>query len=210
MPGSYPKGTDDGIDFDQSADIEARYLPFVEDLIMRHVEGAETVVFFDYTVRRACSTKLPANHVKKVHIDQSPKGALGRARRHLDKHDWDMVSNSRTLAEDDVVPVQQIYPDYIGETLAVKYREGQDFWYWSAMTPKDVLMFQCFDSNGNSDPQGLRHSQCAHGSFELNEDGKETFTRCQAFGIPIELHMNSTMLIQLVYHGLSRPPTSLE
>ncbi|KAK8042849.1 hypothetical protein PG994_013332 [Apiospora phragmitis] len=94
-PDSYHDGPNDGIDFDQNPDIEAKYLPFVEDLIMRHVQGAEKVVIFDYTVRRARATKLPSNHVKKVHIDQSPKGAMGRAQRHLEKEDWDMISSGQ-------------------------------------------------------------------------------------------------------------------
>ncbi|KAK7934557.1 hypothetical protein PG985_000052 [Apiospora marii] len=170
---------------------------------MRQVPGAEKVVFFDYTLRRARSTKLPSNHVKKIHIDQSPKGAVGRAKRHLEKEDWETISNgqkrlriinfwkplvlvrdhplaladSRTLLADDLVNVRHAYPDYIGETLAVRHREGQEFWYWSGMTPKDVLLFQCFDSQQTVDAKGLSYPQYAHGPFELREDGSKAFTR---------------------------------
>ncbi|KAK7993116.1 methyltransferase [Apiospora marii] len=149
-PDSYHAGVEEGVDFGQDADIEAKYLPFVERLIMRHVPGAEKVVFFDHTVRRARGTKLPWNHVKKTHVDQSPKGAIGRAQRHLEKEDWETISNgqkrfriinvwkplvpvlghplafadTRTLLEDDLVRVRHVYPDYVGETLAVRHRDG--------------------------------------------------------------------------------------
>lgn len=45
------------------------------------------------------------------------------------------------------------------------------------MTPNEVLLFQCLNSRQTAGANGLCYPQCAHGSFELSEDGSETFTR---------------------------------
>lgn len=172
---------------------------------MENVPAAKQAVIFDYTVRRASLDKTPSRQVNKIHIDQSPKGAFGRARRHLDPvcvesidcgdlafrivNLWKPIerpvkdhpltfAECGSLMSKDLVPVPQLYPAYTGETYAVKYGGHQRFWFWSDMEPEDVLLLQCFDSHSRGQPDGrLQHAQCAHGSFELREDGSETFHR---------------------------------
>jgi hypothetical protein len=77
------------------------------------------------------------------------------------------------------VPVQQIYPDYTGETYAIRSESGQEFWYWSNMSEADVLLLQCFDSREREGVKdgGLNYPLCVHGTFELNEAGGETYER---------------------------------
>jgi hypothetical protein len=196
------------IDFDDPLQVSARYIPHVKALLLDQLPGATDVVVFDHTVRKASATKTPARQVRKVHIDQSPRGALGRARRHLDPQTasrlesgalrfaiinvWKSIKGTvtdhplafadcRSLRQSDLVPVRQIYPDYVGEAYALKNRSTQEFWYWSNMGEADVLLLQCFDSlkrdetdDVAADEDGddrLAYAQCAHGSFELNGIG---------------------------------------
>ncbi|KAI3325395.1 hypothetical protein HD806DRAFT_521007 [Xylariaceae sp. AK1471] len=197
-----------GIDFTKPEDITEKYLPWVKDLLFETLPGSQSVCIFDYTLRKASSEKRPSRQVHKIHIDQSPNGALLRARRHLPPKDVAAIENGkahfriinvwkpifrpvrdhplavaefRSLQAADLVPVRQVYPDYVGETYAVMYRYGQRFRYWSDMMPFDVLLFQCFDSRERrlegADRGGLKYAQCAHGSFRLTEEGDEPCTR---------------------------------
>ncbi|KAI0433133.1 hypothetical protein F5Y09DRAFT_299734 [Xylaria sp. FL1042] len=189
------------IDFLKPADITEKYLPWVKDLILQQIPRSVRVTIFDYTIRKASKTKTANRQVHKIHIDQSPKGAFLRARRHLPAKDtvaiekgeaqfliinvWRpifrpvndhpmTVAEFRSLRTVDLVPVRQVSPDYVGETYVIKHRDGQRFRYWSDMTPDDVLLIQCFDSREQSLEDGacdgLRHAQCAHGSFRLAEE----------------------------------------
>jgi hypothetical protein len=46
------------------------------------------------------------------------------------------------------------------------------------MEPGDVVLLQCFDSKPlTNNGAGMRHAQCVHGSFELNDGGEERFER---------------------------------
>lgn len=206
IPNAYPRLDKDIVDFDCAASIKNDYLPRIQDLILEMVKGSKRVVVFDYTVRHASKEKAPASQVRKIHIDQSPLGAFGRVRRHLGQDDnarilaghqrfriinaWKPIcgpvkdhplafADCQSLRETDLVKVKQVYPDYTGETYAVKHHPLQRFWYWSQMTPADVLLLQCFDSYTVSptDVAGLVHSQCAHGSFELDDTGGEAYER---------------------------------
>ncbi|TGJ87782.1 hypothetical protein E0Z10_g949 [Xylaria hypoxylon] len=198
-----PRGFDLDIDFTKPMEIAERYLPWVNDLILQKIPRATSVTIFNYTMRKASVTKTPSRQVHKIHIDQSPKGAFGRARRHLLAEDIAAIENGkahfriinvwkpifrpvedypltvaefRSLRAADLVPVRQVASDYVGETYAVKYRDGQKFWYWSDMKPDDVFLIQCFDSEEQSlenvASDGLQYAQCAHGSFRLAEVGE--------------------------------------
>ncbi|KAI0156505.1 hypothetical protein GGR57DRAFT_501559 [Xylariaceae sp. FL1272] len=161
------------IDFNDREAIIGAYLPWVKNLLVNYLPEAVHATVFDYVLRKASAANTPHRQVHKVHIDQSPTGAFGRARRHLPheyraaiekgKADFRIINvwkpifrpvsdhplsfaEFQSLQADDLVPVRQIYKDYTGETYAVRYREGQMFRYWSGMTPIDVLLLQCFDN----------------------------------------------------------------
>ncbi|KAI0532171.1 hypothetical protein GGR58DRAFT_523451 [Xylaria digitata] len=165
------------IDFTKPMEISARYLPWVNNLILQKVPRAVSVTIFNYTMRKASVTKTPDRQVHKIHVDQSPKGAFMRARRHLPAEDVAAIENGkahfriinvwkpifrpvkdypitvagfRSLQADDLVPVRQVSSDYVGETYVARYRDGQRFWYWSDMKPEDVFFIQCFDSEEQS------------------------------------------------------------
>lgn len=185
------------IDFEREEEVSQKYLPWVENLLMRQVPGAAKVVIFDHCLRKASATKTPHRQVHKIHIDQSPKGAFSRAVKHLPEEDLRALSAGKmsfkiinvwkpvkrrvsdhpltfvdfeSLAADDLVPVRQVYPTYVGETYAVKHNPDHRFYYWSDMETTDVLLLQCFDSTRREANDGKpSYVQCAHGSFELAE-----------------------------------------
>lgn len=205
------------IDFDDPAVINARYLLIAEKLLLDHVPGAREVVIFDTMIRQASDVKTANRQVKKIHVDQSKKSAYLRAQRHLDKTYYDAIvtgqgrfriinvwkpiggkvldhplvfADHRSISQADLVPVAQVYPNYIGETTVLKYGRDHEFWYWSEMDVDDVLLVQCFDSEEQQEgtASGTLHTQCLHGSFELSESGDEPMSRksielrCLVFG----------------------------
>ncbi|KAI1397335.1 hypothetical protein F4819DRAFT_89204 [Hypoxylon fuscum] len=194
------------VNFEADDEIEARYLPWVKSLIMDSIPFAESTTIFDFTVRKASALKTANRQVHKIHIDQSPKGAYLRINRHLSVSElkaieagkatfrivnvWKPINQTvtdhplafgeyKSLRTTDLVPVRQVYPDYVGETYALKYNENQKFRYWSNATPNDILLLQCFNSRqlDNISENGLRYNQCAHGSFELSELGDQKYAR---------------------------------
>ncbi|KAI0516903.1 hypothetical protein F5B22DRAFT_655223 [Xylaria bambusicola] len=204
-----PEVFDQEINFTAPEEITEKYLPWVQKLIRKHIPYCVNVAIFNWLLRKASATKTFSRQVHKIHIDQSPTGAFLRARRHLSADHVTAIENgqayfriinvwkpvfrtvrdhpitfaeSRSLRAADLVPVRQVSSDYVGETYAVKHREGQRFRYWSDMKPEDVVLIQCFDSREQSWEDGvnggLKYVQCAHGSFQLAEEEQdETCTR---------------------------------
>jgi len=157
------------------AEIEKAYYPEVEALLKKHT-GASRVVFFDNTVRRGAAAHStatnPANRqpVLRAHVDQSPAAALRRVERHVvppqpykrfqlinvwrplvnTVYDYPLaVCDFNTVdINEDLVPTTLVRTPPIpnGETYSVKHNPNHVWWYWSEMTPNDVLLIKCYDS----------------------------------------------------------------
>jgi hypothetical protein len=179
---------------------EANWRRQTENLIMQHVPSSQKVVIFDSVVRRAHPEETLLRPVRKVHIDQTPAAAWARARQHLPTADYRaaeqgrlrlrlinvwraleapvtdhplVLAESASVADTDLVEVDHIYPQCVGQTYAVKQNRSHRFWYWSNMDPGEALIFVCFDSRQQVDEEvggdgrGWRNNRCAHGSFEF-------------------------------------------
>jgi hypothetical protein len=194
-------------DFRNKKENTKEFLGVADNILMENLEDVDLLVRFDVQIRRASRFKTPARQVHKIHIDQSPLGALRRAQRHLPEHIFNLIeedqlrlriiniwkpiegtvrdhplafADCRTMSPADLVVVPQIYPNYVGETYAVRHGAHQQFWYWSGMSVRDVLLLQCFDSHAdvnNTGKFGIPYGQCAHGTFNLREEGEEEFNR---------------------------------
>ncbi|KAJ9605585.1 hypothetical protein H2200_010242 [Cladophialophora chaetospira] len=68
--------------FTDDKQVREGYYPEVEALIREKLPGVKKVVFFDHTIRRRDKTS-PRQPVQQVHVDQTPKAAEVRVRRHL-------------------------------------------------------------------------------------------------------------------------------
>ena len=153
--------------------IRSTYYPEVEKLLLSNVPGANRILLFDHTIRRAD----PAAHrapVLRVHVDQTPKSAEQRVRHHIpDENEAEAllsrryriinvwrplnaepvvsyplaVADSASVRDEDLIGVEHRYPTRTGETAGVRHNPDQQWYYWSGMTGAERLLLKCFDSD---------------------------------------------------------------
>jgi hypothetical protein len=157
--------------------VKEAYYGEVEELIKR-VTGANHVVFFDHTVRKvrpgqvsdSPSTRQP---VQRVHVDQTPISAHRRVERHAPNVPWkrfQLINVWRPLKNNvydyplavadfrsidvinDLIPTTLVYPPPLpnGETYSIVYNPQHRWYYWSKMTPDEVLLLKCYDSTSRT------------------------------------------------------------
>jgi len=151
-------------------EVAQRYYPEVESLLLKYTGGSR-VVIFDHTIRRpATDNTSRRGPVLRAHSDQTPASAHRRIQRH-DKdgipykrfqlinlwrpllhtvHDYPLaVCDFNTVdVNEDLIPTNLVYPPPlpVGETYSLKYSDRHRWWYWSEMTPDDVLLLKIYDS----------------------------------------------------------------
>ena len=165
--------------FDSDAEVEKVYYPEVEALLKSAIPSIHKVILFDHTIRRG-NPSAPRQPVTRAHVDQTPSAAADRVRLHAsDKEEaekllagryrivnvWRPLSSTdepvqssplafasaESVEAEDLVPVQHRYPHRVGETMGVKFNEGQKWRYWSGMTGDERLLLKCSDSKGAQD-----------------------------------------------------------
>lgn len=158
-------GTASGIeskekDFTDDEAIKQNYYPEVEKLLLDKVPGAERIFIFDHTVRRSDPNAKRAP-VNRAHIDQTTKSANMRVDYHMgDEAEalkngrvrlinvWRPLNgpvvasplayaDSRSVPDDDIVPVEHRYPHRTGETAGVKYTEKGKWYYVSDLHSRE-------------------------------------------------------------------------
>jgi hypothetical protein len=158
---------------------------------LRARTGASKVLIFDHTLRE--SGALPGRAalrepVRRVHDDQTLRSAPDRVRKHLSAEEaaWRLqrryaivnfwrpiggrvqqaplaVCDARTIAPEDLIPSDLVYPDWTGETYAFAFN-SQHRWYWyPRQSPQEATLLKIFDSA---------------------TDGKATLTAHTAFDLP--------------------------
>lgn len=163
IPGSAEKA------FTDDESVRRNYYPEVEKLLLDNVPGANRILLFDHTIRRA----HPDAHrgpVTRVHIDQTAASAQARVEHHLPTEAAQLLqgryriinvwrpingavesfplafADSASVPDEALVGIEHRYPDRTGETAAVKCTEGQRWHYWSGMEDNERLLLECFDS----------------------------------------------------------------
>jgi len=155
-------------------EIARRYYPEVEALLLKHT-GASRVVFFDHTVRRPRAPEIAESPytrapVLQAHVDQTPASAHRRVHRHVQPpqpfkrvqlinvwrpllhtvYDFPlaMCDFNTVEVDNDLQPTTLLYPPPIpnGEIYSMRHNANHVWWYWSEMTPDDVLLLKCYDS----------------------------------------------------------------
>ncbi|KAL6705036.1 hypothetical protein ACN47E_007439 [Coniothyrium glycines] len=162
-------------DFKSDENIKRIYYPEVERLLLDVIPGAQRVVLFDHTIRRPVGNRNP---VQRVHIDQTPFSAAERVKLHL-AHEAETLlqsryriinvwrplngpvmgyplamADSKTVQDEDLVPIEHRYPNRTGQTASVRYNPGQKWYYWSGMTNEERLLLKCYDSDETVGPWG--------------------------------------------------------
>jgi hypothetical protein len=175
-------------DFYDPDEVKSVYYPEVEHLIKR-VTGAERVVVFDHIVRNPVlaerGEKGARGPAKFVHNDYSFKSAPRRVRDHLPEEAERLLKNrfaelnvrrairgpiessplalcdARSLATEDIVPIDLVYRDRLGETLGFLYNPGHRWYYFPWMQRNEAILLKCYDSREDG-----RARFTAHTSFE--------------------------------------------
>ena len=156
-------------DFTDDESIKENYYPEVEKLLLDNVPGAKRVFIFDHTVRRSDPGAKRAP-VTRAHIDQTTKSAIARVDYHMGDEAEELLkgryrlinvwrplngpvvasplayADSRSVPNEDIVPVEHRYPHRTGETAGVKYTDKGKWYYWSGMKNDERILLQCYDS----------------------------------------------------------------
>ena len=162
-------------DFYDDKEVRSVYYPAAEAFI-RATLGADRVFIFDHTVRRRVEGAAdirdggPRQPATRVHVDQTARSGADRVREHLaDEADellkgrvqvinlWRPIRgplrdsplamvDGTTVAPDDLVASDLIYPNRNGETYSVKYNPNHRWFYFPDMTTDQALLLKCYDS----------------------------------------------------------------
>ena len=156
-------------------EIKRLYYPQSE-AILKHATGADRVHIFDHTLRRRVPGHPggrddgPRQPVLRVHIDHTARSGPQRVRDLLRDeadellrgrvqvinlwrplrgplHDSPLaVCDARSVAAEDLVPTDLVYPHRVGETYSVLYNPGHRWFYLSGMRTDEALLIKCCDS----------------------------------------------------------------
>ncbi|EME83022.1 uncharacterized protein MYCFIDRAFT_211221 [Pseudocercospora fijiensis CIRAD86] len=190
-------------DFNSDEKIEKAYYPEIEKLILENVPGAERVFIFDHTVRRSDPNAHRAP-VRQAHIDQTTKSANARVDHHMGSEAealkngrvrlinvWRPLNgpvlasplayaDSRSVPDEDIVPIEHRYPDRKGEIAGVKYTRKGEWYFWSGMRNDERILLQCYDSK---DGARTPHSAFTHPDTKPEWPGRESIeVRTLVFG----------------------------
>ena len=162
-------------DFGDEAEVRTRFYPEVEHALSS-VTGASRVFIFDHTIRRRVpgvedrGASTPRQPVSRVHVDHTVRSGPQRVRDLLpDEADellrgrvqvinlWRplvgplrdfplAVGDAKSVAFNDLVPSDLIYPHRVGETYSVRYSPRHRWFYAPDMQPEEALLLKCFDS----------------------------------------------------------------
>ncbi|MBO6783406.1 MAG: methyltransferase [Alphaproteobacteria bacterium] len=173
-------------DFQDQAQIENVYNPEVERLV-KAATGASKVLVFDHTLRVADEdrrrTEKLREPVRIVHNDYTDKSGPQRIRdllppdeaeemlkkRYVYINVWRSIAGTveeaplgicewQSLAEDDMVLMDLVYSDRVGEIHRTRYNPAHRWLYFPDMTPDEVILLKCFDSETDGRARWTAHS----------------------------------------------------
>jgi hypothetical protein len=171
--------------FDEK-EVRAVYYPEVQQLLTE-TTGAARAVAFEHDVRSASRTERAAKGirqpVKVVHDDYTEKSAPERVRLYLPEEAEALlkeryalinvwrpirgpvldtplaVCDAESIAASDLIPTEAGVKH---EIYLFDFNPNHRWYYFSAMTNSELLLFKCFDSDKNS-----RARVTAHTAFDL-------------------------------------------
>lgn len=142
--------------------------------LLKSVTGADTVLFFDATLRRVDTDTPPVPPVQsahlRVHVDQNPRSALARALNHggpeRQFRRFQIINLWRPLIEPvrnfplalcdyrslnlsaDLVSTRLNFPPWLKdrENYSLRFNSNHRWYYWGSLSPDEVIMFKCYDS----------------------------------------------------------------
>jgi len=163
-------------DFWDEAQTLALGHPEVAELV-KAVTGASRVVVFDHTLRRrdaGISDRTPGQArqpASRVHVDQTVASGPQRVRDlmgeqaeellkgraaiinvwrpiHHEARDWPLAfADARSVAPDDLLPSDLIFPHRKGEIYGVAYNPAQQWRFVPDLKPDEAILIKCWDSD---------------------------------------------------------------
>jgi hypothetical protein len=175
-------------DFYDPDEVRSVYYPEVERLLKR-VTGAERVVIFDHIVRNPLlaerGEKGARSPAKFVHNDYTFKSAPRRVRDLLPEEADRLLKNrfaeinvwrairgpiessplalcdARSLGTEDIVPMDLVYRDRVGEIYGFLYNPNHRWYYFPQLERSEPILLKCYDSKDDG-----RARFTAHTSFD--------------------------------------------
>jgi hypothetical protein len=176
-------------DFYDRDEVQRVYYPEIERLL-KDATGASKVVIFDHQVRclpmAQRGERGAREYGKVVHNDYTAKSGPRRVRDHLPLGEAEEALNHRfaeinvwrpirgpvessplavcdaqSIATEDFVPSDLIYPDKIGETYRFKHNRNHRWFYFPQMERNEAILLKCYDSKEDG-----RARFTAHTAFE--------------------------------------------
>ena len=173
-------------DFYDQREISDIYYPEIERLLIA-ATGAEKVVIFDHTIRSVPKLRAGEKGVREptrhVHNDYTVSSGPERVRDHLSPAEAELrlkhrfleinvwrpikgplrdaplaVCDASTIAPDDLIAADLIYPDKITETYSFNYNPAHRWYYYPQMLRDEALLFKCFDSDEQSRARFTAHT----------------------------------------------------
>ncbi len=156
-------------------EIRNLYYPAAE-AFLRATLKADRVFLFDHTVRRRVEGAAdirgagPRQPATRVHVDQTDVSGRNRVREHLPQEADELLKgrvqvinlwrpirgpvrdaplamcDGQTVAPDDLVASDLIYPNRNGETYSVRFSPNHRWYYIPEMTADEALLLKCYDS----------------------------------------------------------------
>ncbi|HUA35060.1 MAG TPA: CmcJ/NvfI family oxidoreductase [Candidatus Binataceae bacterium] len=168
--------------FFDEREVRAVYYPEVEQLL-KEGTGAARAVAFEHDVRSASKAERAATGarqpVKFVHDDYTEKSAPERVRLYLPEEAEALlkeryavinvwrpirgpvldtplaVCDAESIVAADLIPTEEGVKHQV---YRFDFNPNHRWYYFSAMTTNEVLLFKCFDSNKNSSARITAHS----------------------------------------------------
>jgi hypothetical protein len=158
--------------YDQD-EVREVYYPEIEKLL-KEKTGAVRVVVFDHQVRCLPKARAKVDHarepVRAVHNDYTVKSGRRRVSDHLGTEAADLlnhrfaeinvwrpisgpvqesplaVCDSKSIAPQDFVACDLVYPDKVGETYAFTYNPDHRWYYFPDLQREEAILLKCYDS----------------------------------------------------------------
>ena len=172
--------------------------------------GASKIFIFDHTIRRQSNdnrdSATPAlrGPVQRVHIDQSYKAGPERVVYHLPEESEQLlkgryqiinvwrpiktifkdplgVADANSVPDSDLLPVQLIYPNRVGETFTVRPNEQHKWYFLYGQRPDEVTLIKCFDSKTDGRARRVPHSAFVNPATEAEKPRESIEVRALVF-----------------------------
>jgi hypothetical protein len=176
------------VNFYDEAEVREIYYPEVEGLL-KEATGAVKVVIFDHVVRCAAKARPGENAVREpaklVHNDYSLKSAPRRVHDHVPEEAEELLRHrfveinvwrairgpiqesplalcdARSIAQEDVVPTDLVYPHRVGETYSFTYNPNHRWFYFPDMQRSEAVLLKCYDSKEDGRARFTAHTSFA-------------------------------------------------